>query len=62
VIDVDEPEANAQLRSWVAVGDELHTWARKHGLSRGLADAFIMRRETWRAVHTMAALELAGAP
>lgn len=63
VVDVDEEKAgDALLRSWIAVGDGLHAWARKHGLARRLADAFIMRRETWRAVHTMEALRRAGEP
>jgi hypothetical protein len=60
VVEVDETDEKV-FRTWVAVGDALHQWARRWGRGRSLADAFIMRRETWRAVHTMEALSSGGA-
>jgi hypothetical protein len=58
LVEVDEhrPDLEATFRVLSSIGDELHAWARKHGRGRRLADAFIMRHETWRAVHTIEAL------
>lgn len=55
--EVRDCGTESRFRKWSTIGDALHDWARRWGRRRSLADAFIMRRDAWRAVHMQQAGE-----